>query len=600
MDNRHESGMMEFTSTESRPGPTPVNTELAYRSEGFTSLIGALEYAAQGVSGCNFYDHRGELATVLSYRDLREQARELATRLLGLGCKRGDRVGIVAETDPMFHRFFFASLYAGLVPVALPAGVQMGAREAYVGQLSRMLDTCGASIAVAGASHVSFLKEAVEPLGLLMAGVPEDFEALPPADSKLVEHDADDIAYLQYTSGSTSFPRGVEIDHRTALENIRQIANTGLQMSHEDRFVSWLPYYHDMGLIGFILLPMATQTSVDYLSSKTFAMRPRLWLKLISDNRGTISSSPTFGYALCARRLRPSDLQRYDLSSWRAACVGAEQINPDPLREFAQALAPSGFDERAFLACYGMAECVLAVSFAPLDAGLNIDHVDQDIMTGRELAIEVDPQSGNVARYADCGTLLPGFELSIRDENKRELSQRQCGDIYLKGPSVMNGYFQDEAATRDVLDEDGWLNTGDVGYQVDGHLFITARRKDVIIIKGRNIWPCDMEAVVQAVEEVRAGGVAAFAVDGPDGREQAVMVVETRLRDCAARQRLEQGIRRLMNMHFGINVTVDLVRPGSLPRTTSGKLARFQSRHDYLGRLREAVESAADQIRKVA
>jgi fatty-acyl-CoA synthase len=584
MDKSHIIGKMEKEAVEVPLLPTPVNNTLPIQYDGFTSLVDALDYASTGESGFNFYNQYGELESVVSYAGLRDQARELASRLLGLGCEKGDRVGIVAETNPMFHRFFFACLYAGLVPVALPAGVQLGARQAYVNQIARMLKSSGAAIAVAGESHAAFLDEAGAELDLLFSGTPDQFDALPESDVELNVPGEDDIAYLQYTSGSTRFPRGVEINHKTVLNNIREIAADGLNLTNKDRFVSWLPYYHDMGLIGFILLPLATQTSVDYLSPQTFAMRPRLWLKIISDNRGTISSSPTFGYALGARRLRPGDYARYDLSSWRAACVGAEQINPVPLKEFAEALKPCGFDEKAFVACYGMAECVLAVSFAPLDLGLTVDYVDQDIMTRTGKAVPVDPGSGNVASYADCGILLPGFELSIRDDQNNEVGPRQCGEIFLRGPSVMSGYFQDESSTRAVLSEDGWLDTGDIGYQVDGHVFITARSKDVIIIKGRNIWPVDMEVVTQRIEGVRLGGVAAFSVLGFDREEVTVMVVETRLRDVDKRRELKQQISELVHMHFGINVIIDLVKSGSLPRTTSGKLSRFQSRHDYLER----------------
>ena len=566
---------------------TPINRSLMFKTDGFSNLLDALEYAAGGDSGFNFYNQRGELSAVLSYRELRDQARVLARRLLGLGCKRGDRVGIIAETDPMFHRFFFACQYAGLIPVAMPANLQLGARNAYVDQVRRMLDSCDASIAVAPASHISFLQEAGEGLGLLMSGTPEEFDALAEKDVVLDLPGADDIAYLQYTSGSTRFPRGVEINHATALANTRGIAEHGLKLTREDRFVSWLPYYHDMGLIGFILLPLVAQMSVDYLSSRTFAMRPRLWLKLISDNRGTISSSPTFGYALCARRLRPSDYERYDLSSWRAACVGAEQINPVPLQEFAETLAPCGFNEKAFVACYGMAECVLAVSFAPLEQGLSIDYVDQDAMTSTGKAVPLDPSGSRVAAYADCGPVLPGFEFSIRDGQNNELEQRQCGEIFLKGPSVMSGYFQDRESTQAVLNEDGWLDTGDIGYRVGDRLFITARSKDVIIIKGRNIWPNDMEVVAQRMEDVRLGGVAAFSIIASGDEELAIMVVETKLRNQQLRERLADRISALMHKHFGINVTIDMVRPGSLPRTTSGKLSRYQSREAYLKRLKE-------------
>ena len=583
--------------------PTPINTALAVKTDGFVNLVDALEYAAKGDSGFNFYDHRGELDSVLSYRDLSSEAKVLAKRLLGLGCKKGDRVGIIAETDPMFHRFFFACQYAGLIPIALPAGVQLGAHKAYVGQIRRMLESCGATIAVAPESHVAFLDEITEDLDLLMSGTPDEFDALAEMDVKLVSPDAKDIAYLQYTSGSTRFPRGVEIDHETVLNNIHEIAKYGLKLTSEDRFVSWLPYYHDMGLIGFILVPLIAQLSADYLPTRTFAMRPRLWLKIISDNRGTVSSSPTFGYALCARRLRPSDIERYDLSSWRAACVGAEQINPVPLKAFAEALAPCGFDENAYVACYGMAECVLAISFAPLDKGLSIDYVDQDIMTSSGEAAPIDPSAPNVACYADCGLLLPGFELSIRDKHGCDIGERLCGNIYLKGPSVMSGYFRDEEATIAVLDEEGWLDTGDIGYRVDDRIYITARSKDVIIIKGRNIWPNDMEVIAQRLDGVRLDGVAAFSITGFGDEELATLVLETRERDLAQRDILAHEITNLMHEHFGINVIIDLVKPGTLPRTSSGKLSRFQSREAFLDRQKAPalhLPGTLDLKRKIA
>ncbi len=571
--------------------PTSVNCDLALKSDGFTGLADALAYAARGTSGFNFYDHSGQLETVLSYRQLLADAQTLARRLAGLGCPRGSRVGIVAETDPMFHRFFFACQFAGLVPVAVPAGIQLGAHKAYVGQIRRMLESCGATIAVAPESHAGFLAEVARSLKLVMSGTPADFDLLPESDAELVPSSGDDIAYLQYTSGSTRFPRGVEISQTTVLNNLSEIAAHGLKLTRNDRFVSWLPFYHDMGMIGFILVPLSCQLSADYLASRTFAMRPRLWLKLISDNRATISSSPTFGYALCARRLRPSDYERYDLSTWRAACVGAEQIKPEPLRAFAQNLAPCGFNAKAFTACYGMAETVLAVSFAPLDSGLQVDYVDSELMTTTGAAQSVAASHENAAGYVDCGAVMPGFEISVRDAQGNALADRVCGEIFLKGPSVMSGYFHDAESTAAVLSDDGWLDTGDIGYRVGQHLVITARSKDVIIIKGRNIWPHDMESVAEKLDEVRLGGVAAFAVPQDDGEDQAVLVVETRDRDAESRDELIHSIWALMHENFGINVLIDLVKPGTLPRTSSGKLSRSQSRAGYFERLAESGQA---------
>jgi fatty-acyl-CoA synthase len=368
-----------------------------------------------------------------------------------------------------------------------------------------------------------------------------------------------------------------------------------LKLGAEDRFVSWLPFYHDMGLVGFILVPLIAQLSVDYLGSRTFAMRPRLWLKLLSDNGGTISSAPTFGYALCAKRLRPSDVESYNLSNWRAACVGAERINPEPLHEFAEILKPSGFDEKAFVACYGMAECVLATSFAPLGNGLNVDVVDRKLMADSGEARPSNGDAISASEYVDCGKLLPGFEFSIMDDDGNELGDRHCGQIYLKGPSVMHGYFHDEKSTSEVLSEDGWLQTGDIGYRIGDHVVITSRSKDVIIIKGRNIWPYDLEVLAQQVGGVKLGGVAAFSVSNDGNEEQAVLVVETKEKDLASRQHIIEEISRSIHAHFGINVLIDLNPRGTLPRTSSGKLSRSQSKQDYLARktLQQVEQTAA-------
>jgi len=564
--------------------PTPANTHLPLKIAPYTNLVDALEYAAQGESGFNFYDGSGQLSAVLSYAELRDEAKVIARRLLSLGCERGARVGIIAETEPMFHRFFFACQYAGLIPVALPAGIQLGAHGAYVSQVRRMLKSCGASIVVAPDTHANFMQEAVEGLDLLMAGKQEDFDRLPEADVEFEPLGENDPAYLQYTSGSTSFPRGVEVTQKTVLNNLMEIARYGLKLRTEDRFVSWLPFYHDMGLVGFILVPLIGQLSVDYLGSRTFAMRPRLWLKILSDNGGTISSAPTFGYALCAKRLRPSDVEGYDLSNWRAACVGAERINPEPLVEFAQILAPCGFDQKAYVACYGMAECVLATSFAPLGEGLSVDVVDRKIMADTGEARPSNGDAMSVSEYVDCGKLLPGFEFAILDDNGVEMGNRHCGHVYLKGPSVMRGYFHDEKSTSEVLSADGWLKTGDIGYRIDDHVVITSRSKDVIIIKGRNIWPYDLEVLAQQTCGVKLGGVAAFSVTLENKEEQAVLVVETKEKDPDSRRNIVEEISSSIHAHFGINVVIDLTPRGTLPRTSSGKLSRSQSKQDYLAR----------------
>jgi len=578
---------------------TGINQSLDFKSSGFGNLVAALEYAAKGETGINFYDGRGELEHVLSYRELMEGARVLGRKFLGVAPQRGSRVAIVAETDPMFHKVFFAAQYAGHLPVALPAGVQLGAHDAYVAQLRRMLEGCGASIAVAPATHIGFLKEAAEGLDGVHVGLLEDFEALAETDHELVPLDSDEPAYLQYTSGSTRFPRGVEITQASVMNNLREIAEDGLHLGESDRFVSWLPLYHDMGLVGFVLLPLATQLSCDLLSPRTFAMRPRLWLKIISENRGTVSSSPPFGYALCAKRLRPSDTERYDLSCWRAACVGAERIQPKPMREFSEALRSTGFDPSSFVPCYGMAECALAVSFAPLGEGLHIDRVHKHTMAETLLAEPIsDPLVSveDVLEFVDCGDVLPTYEFAIRDLDGNDLPERHCGRVCLRGPSVMRGYYRDPASTSEVLSPDGWLDTGDIGYRVGNRLFITARSKDVIIINGRNIWPQDLEHLADDMPGVRQGNVSAFAAPLPSGEDLAVLVVECRERDPEKRRALVAELEGAVRTHFGIHSYIDLVPPGTLPRTSSGKLARSRTKQDFLDRVSVADGAGFSQV----
>ncbi|MEJ2201873.1 MAG: fatty acyl-AMP ligase [Desulfuromonadaceae bacterium] len=472
---------------------TPAENSVDLRMGDFSTLSEALDYAATGQTGLNFYSGRGELIATLPYAELRMQAQSLARKLAGLGLPRGARVALVAETDPFFVRFFFACQYVGLVPVPLPAAVHLGGRQAMVEKLRDLLLSCGAQVAVALESFFPFLREASVGLDLSHVLEVDDFVALPEAVGLLEPTQPGETAYLQYTSGSTRFPRGVVVTQEAVMANLAGIIGPGLDVRPGDRCVSWLPFYHDMGLVGFLLAPLASQLSVDYLSTRDFAMRPRLWPSLISRNRGTISFSPTFGYALCTRRVRSADLQEYDLSSWRIAGIGAEPIRSDTLIQFSQVFASTGFDPRSFVASYGMAECSLAVSFAPLDQGLVIDRIDAHGVTDLGIALPAQQDSAEYKELVFCGAALPGHEIQIRDERGQALPDRHCGVLYVRGPSVMSGYLNNPEATREALSADGWLNTGDLAYLVDRQVIITGRQKDLIIINGRNIWPQDLE-----------------------------------------------------------------------------------------------------------
>jgi fatty-acyl-CoA synthase len=568
---------------------TPTENTVPLRFADFSTLAEALDYAAQGQTGYNFYTGRAKLYQVLPYGELREEARALARRLCGLGLDRGERIALVADTHPDFLRFFFACQYGGFVPVPLPASIHLGGHKAYVTQVRRLLEICQARVAMAPAGFVPFLSEAAEGLDLQFFGDSEAFDNLPEDTTELYPLGSGEIAYIQYTSGSTRFPRGVVITQETVLSNLSDIINYGLRVRPGDRAMSWLPYYHDMGLVGLVLGPMACQMTVDYLSTRDFAMRPRQWLALMTQNRTTISFSPPFGYELCARRLRAEEADKFDLSAWRLAGVGAETIRPEPLAEFAKVLAPSGFDKNAFIAGYGMAECSLAVSFAPLGRGLEVDCVDGDYLAESQVAVPLDSASEDDAfrsnNFVNCGVPLPRYEVEVRDGQGRVLPERHCGTLFVRGPSVMSGYFGNPQATREVLSPDGWLNTGDLGYRIKDSIVITGREKDLIIINGRNIWPQDLEYLAEQQPEVRTGDASAFSVPGPNGEEKAILVIQCRQSNGTKRARLLESVHGLVREELGIDCYIELVPPHTLPRTSSGKLSRSGARRDFLKRV---------------
>ena len=550
----------------------------------FATLTEALEYAAGGETGYNFHNGRGILEEAVPYAVLRDQAQDLARRLLGCGLERGERVALIGETWPGFVRFFFACQYAGLVPVPLPATLQLGGHRAYVKRLRALVQAAQAAMVASPASLTALVSEAVDGLGIAVVDEGYLLADCKASTQPLVPSRPHELAYLQFTSGSTRFPRGVMITQQAVMANLQGIVQHGLAVRPGDRCVSWLPFYHDMGLVGLVLGPLASQLSVDYLRTSDFAMRPRQWLHLMSRLGATISFGPPFGYELCARRLRPADIAELRLDAWRVAGVGAETIRIDSLRRFAQLLEPAGFDARAFVPCYGMAECSLAVSFAPLDEGVVTECLDGEIL-GRDLkAVPATDEAVRRVELARCGRVLPGLELAVRDGLGRPVAECTLGVVHVRGPSVMEGYFADPVATAAALSPDGWLNTGDVGYMTDGELVITGRVKDMIVIHGRNIWPQDLEMLAEQHEGVRPGDSSAFAVVDPGGGEVAVLVIQCRAKDEQERTELIGTLRAAIQAEFGIDCLIDLVPPHTLPRTSSGKLSRSGARQDFLRR----------------
>ncbi|MDY0874288.1 fatty acyl-AMP ligase [Dongia rigui] len=561
---------------------TPTtNSSLKHRRSSFDTLWEALDYAAGGATGLNFYTAKGDLATVLSYAELRDRARDMAQRLAGLGLERGSRIVLIADTDPDFVVAFFATQYAGLLPVPVAIPTSLGGREAYVAQLRQQLSGCDASVALGPPSLMGFLTEAAEGLPhLRLVGTLADLAAMPANTGTPRPFAADEPSYLQFSSGSTRFPKGIEIHQRVLMANAYAITHHGLNIVESDRCTSWLPFYHDMGLVGFLLVPATGQVSVDYVATRDFARRPLTWLKLISENHSTLSYSPTFGYELCVKRMRGESDFAGNLSSWRGAGIGGDMVQDGILRRFSETFSPFGFQHKAFVPSYGMAETTLAMSFAPLDREYRVDHIDRAGLENQE-ANPVAP--GKSARsLVACGPALAQHRFEVRDETGSALPERRIGRIFFQGPSVMAGYFRQPELTAEALSADGWLDTGDLGYLIDGEIVITGRAKDLIIINGRNIWPQDLEWTAESLPDLRRGDAAAFSVLGENDEEQVVVLIQCRISDLAARTKLKQDIAGLLQRSMGVEARVELVPPKGLPQTSSGKLSRAKAKANYL------------------
>ncbi len=571
-----------------------TNRHLSFKTEGFKSLVEGLDYAAGGATGVNFFGPRGDLARALPYAELRVGALRLARRLAATRLRRGDRIGLVAETGPDFLTAFFACQYAGLIPVPLPLSINFGGKEAYVERLRGMLMAAGIRAVVAPADLVDTLRLAARPTATAFVATVDDLLAGEASDAALDPLGPDDPCYIQYSSGSTSFPRGVLVTQSAITANARAIAVDGLALRRGDRCVSWLPLYHDMGLVGCCLTPILTQVSIDYLATSSFARRPLVWLRLLSRTGGTISFGPTFGYELAARRFESSGGDGpLDLSRWRVAGIGGEMIREGALARFAEAFAPHGFDPRAFLPSYGMAEATLAVTFAKRGRGVFVDRVARGEALERDgIALPAREAGVPVRNFVVCGRPMPGYAVEIRDRANRPLPERHVGRVCIQGPSLMGGYFRNAEATRAAMTQDGWLDTGDLGYLINDELVVTGRTKDLIILGGRNIWPQDLEWAVERLDRVRAGDVAAFALNGEDEREELVVLVECRTRDPLEQVSLRRDVAATIARVAGAEARVVLAPVRSLTFTTSGKLSRATAKADYAaGRVRDIADA---------
>ncbi|MBS0537560.1 MAG: fatty acyl-AMP ligase [Proteobacteria bacterium] len=567
--------------------PLPTrNSRLAFRRADFRSVPEILDYAARGETGVTIYSARGEILSALSWRDIQARAQTVARKLIGAGFAKGQRVLLTADTWPGFFDVFFGCQYAGLLPVPVSIPVGIGGKEAYLDQLRRQFAASGAVAAFGIDDLTGFLAEAAKEFpAVRLHGGMDVLDGLPDRPVELRPLGPEDDCYIQFSSGSTRHPHGVRIVQRALMANLAAMTGPGgLDLTPDDRAVSWLPLYHDMGLIGFLMAPLSAQNSIDYITPRDFARRPMTWLTLISRNRGTVAYSPSFGYDLATRRggtKIPPDL---DLSSWRHAGIGGDMVRPDVLERFADAFAPKGFDPRIFIPSYGMAEVCLAITFSPSRAGLRADAIDRAVLANEQRAQPAaDPSDTTKARrFVLCGRVVPKHRLEVRDEQGKPLADRQVGRIFVAGPSIMPGYFNDPEATEAVLSADGWLDTGDLGYLLKGDIVVTGRAKDLIIVNGRNVWPQDIEWSVESRKIVKNGDSAAFSVDD-GGAEKVMVAVLARVSGDEARANLVRDVAGAVREAIAVDCEVVLVPPTmGLPTTSSGKLSRSRVKANFL------------------
>jgi 1-acyl-sn-glycerol-3-phosphate acyltransferase len=584
-----------------RPTLAPLK-EAADAPHAATSLTEALDWHADHHSDRpHILLSDGFAETGITYGALQEQARMVARGLRERGLMPGDRVAIMLPTGAAFFQAFFGSLYAGGVPVPIYPPMRLSQLEDHLRRQAGILRNAGATFLLAppeGRALSALLKAQVETLRAVahVDDIRSDTPAPLPSGAE-----ATDLAMLQYTSGSTGDPKGVMLTHGNLLNNIRAMGGA-IEASSKDIFVSWLPLYHDLGLIGAWLGSLYFAAPVVIMSPLTFIVRPEAWLWAIHRNRATLSAAPNFGFELCVKKIDESVLAGLDLSSLRLVANGAEPISSHTIRRFEERFAPYGFPAEAMAPVYGLAENSVGLAFPPLGRTPVVDRVQRVALTARGAAAPAEPGYSHAVEQVACGRPLPGHEIRIVDAMGRELSDRQEGRIEFRGPSATQGYFRNEEKTRALFDG-AWLDTGDLGYIAAGDLFITGRIKDVIIKAGRNIYPEEIEETVGDLEGVRKGCVAVFASAEPaTGTEKLVILAETYETEPDSKSEIAQ---RIIEAASDLLETppddVVLAVPHTVPKTSSGKIRRAAARSFYeAGDLKPRIRAVWLQVLRLA
>ena len=528
----------------------------------------------------------------LTYRDLWQGALRYAAHLAEAGLSPGQTVAIMLPTGADYLYCFYGVLLAGGVPVPLYPPARLTTIEDHMTRHVGILKSCGAAIMVTipQAKPLAWLLRAqVESLRSVL--MPDDFSSTPAAFAP-VRGRAGHIGFLQYTSGSTGNPKGVVLTHANLLANVRAMGKAA-RATQEDVFVSWLPLYHDMGLIGGCFATMYLGFPVVLMSPLAFLSRPASWLRAIHRHGGTISGGPNFSYELCLRRISEEDMEGLSLSSWRFAFNGAEPVSPETMLAFQDKFKKYGFKENAMSPVYGLAECTVGVAFTSPGTPWRMDALDRDVFSRTGEAVPARPDDPAPLKVVGCGEVIEEHDLRVVDAAGLELPDRNEGHLQLRGPSATSGYYRNPEATKGLFQGE-WLNTGDRAYLSEGMVYITGREKDIIIRGGRNISPYELEEAVGDLPGIRRGCVAVFgSMDTASGTERLVVLAETREQDVQASEALKSRINALAMSLIGAPADdIVLAPPHTVPKTSSGKIRRVAAR-DYYERGPDAVKPQA-------
>jgi 1-acyl-sn-glycerol-3-phosphate acyltransferase len=522
----------------------------------------------------------GERLEQLGYGALREKARSVATGLAARGMSAGQMVALMLPTGVDYLACFYGVLMTGCVPVPIYPPARLSQIEEHLRRHARILANAEAVIIITVAQ--------AKPVAMLLSGTVPSLRAIVTPEELLVPPGpiaararSEDLAFLQYTSGSTGDPKGVMLTHGNLLANIRAMGQVG-RVSAADVFVSWLPLYHDMGLIGAWFVPLYFGFPLVLMSPLAFLARPVRWLRAIHRHRGTISGAPNFAYELVARKTSEEELAGLDLASWRIAFNGAEPVSPTTMDAFSSRLAPYGLRRETITPVYGLAECSVCLAVPPLDRGPKIDVIDRASLVERLVARAAPRDAPEPMRIPACGRAIPGHAIRVVDEHGVELADRRVGRLQFSGPSATQGYYRNPEATRKLIDGQ-WRETGDYAYLAEGEVYLTGRVKDLIIRGGRNVYPYELEQAVGELPGVRKGCVAVFGATDPTNQtERLVVLVETRPLDEDARERLRQRIVELATDVIGMPPDDVVLAPQhTVLKTSSGKIRRAACREIY-------------------